>query len=169
MQDIFWIKSRAGGTPEETSPHLAIVLRPRGDDWLGDELIRMKQGGIDTVVSLLEPDEAEVLGLAKGAPLAAQVGMKFLSFPIPDTHVPPDIAAFREFVSALADRARAGERIGFHCRGSIGRATVTAACTLVQLGWQAKSALAAIEVARGCPVPDTDEQSAWILRYEARR
>jgi hypothetical protein len=45
---------------------------------------------------------------------------------------------------------------------------VTAACTLIELGWTAKDALAAIEAARGCVVPDTQEQEDWILRYKAK-
>ena len=107
MNDLFWIKGLAG----ESAPNLAIVLRPRGDDWLETELIRMKQRGIDTVVSLLEPEEADMLGLTEEQALAEKIGMQFLSFPIPDTHVPSDTAAFRGFVSGLADRARTGERI----------------------------------------------------------
>jgi protein-tyrosine phosphatase len=95
--------------------------------------------------------------------------LKFLSHPIPDTHIPQDRAAFRQFVAGLAARLRAGERIGVHCRGSIGRATVTAACTLIHLGWSPDAALEAIEVARGCPVPDTREQEGWILSYKAKR
>jgi len=55
-----------------------------------------------------------------------------------------------------------------HCRGSIGRATVTAACTLIQLGRKPRAALAAIEAARGCAVPDTEEQRSWILSFEAK-
>jgi len=94
--------------------------------------------------------------------------MDFLSFPIPDHHVPPDPRAFRSFVAGLADRLRAGERLGVHCWGSIGRATVTAACALIELGWKPQAALAAVEAARGCQVPDTPEQEEWILRYEAR-
>jgi protein-tyrosine phosphatase len=68
----------------------------------------------------------------------------------------------------LASRLRAGEHIGVHCRGSVGRATVTAACTLVELGWAPNAALAAIEAARGCPIPDTDEQEFWILNYRKK-
>jgi protein-tyrosine phosphatase len=164
VNDLFWIKGLAG----ESAPNLAIVLRPRGDDWLETELIRMKQRGIDTVVSLLEPEEADMLGLTEEQALAEKIGMQFLSFPIPDTHVPSDTAAFRGFVSGLADRAHTGERIGIHCRGSIGRATVTAACTLAHLGWKPRAALEAVETARGCAVPDTQEQQGWILRYEAQ-
>jgi hypothetical protein len=39
VNDIFWIQ----GDPPAS---LAIVLRPRGGDWLEEELLRMKYGGI---------------------------------------------------------------------------------------------------------------------------
>jgi protein-tyrosine phosphatase len=161
MNDIFWVNG-------ETSSGLAIVLRPRGEDWLEDELHRIKRGGIHTLVSLLEQDEAAELGLSEESSVAAQIGMSFLSFPIPDRHIPPDIPAFRAFVAQLASRLRQGELVGVHCQGSIGRSTVTAACTLIELGWTAAGALTAIEAARGCPVPDTPEQRDWILHYEAQ-
>jgi protein-tyrosine phosphatase len=161
MSDICWIE----GNPPVM---LAIVLRPRGGEWLGDELARMKRGGIQTLVSLLEEEEAGWLGLAEEPELAARAGMDFVSFPIPDTQVPPNRAAFRQFVVELANRLRHGERIGVHCRGSIGRSTITAAATLIHMGWKADAALAAIQQARGCPVPDTVEQKRWILAYEAR-
>ncbi len=147
---------------------LAIVLCPRGDDLLGDELLRIKQSGIQTLVSMLESWEADSLGLTEEGALAARLGLDFLSYPIPDTHVPKNSASFRAFVSGLADRLRTGERIGIHCRGSIGRATVAAACTLIKLGWQPKVALLAVETARCCPVPDTAEQEGFILRYRAQ-
>jgi protein-tyrosine phosphatase len=161
MDEIFWIKG-------DSSPLLAVVLRPRGDDWLAGELRRMKQRGIQTLVSLLEVDEAAVLGLAEEGPVAERLGMQFLSYPIPDVHVPPDLDSFRSFVEGLASRLEAGTHVGVHCRGSIGRATVTAACALIHLGWQPQAALEAIEKARGLAVPDTQEQEAWILRYQAR-
>lgn len=161
MDDVFWIK----GNPPVG---LAVVLRPRGDDWLSDELLRYKSSGVEVLVSLLEPSEATWLGLRDEGPLAEAAGMHFLSFPILDVHVPHDVASFRAFVENLADRIRAGERIGVHCRGSIGRSTVTAACTLIHLGWSAKDAVRAIQAARGCEVPDTEEQLRWILRYKAQ-
>jgi protein-tyrosine phosphatase len=161
MSDICWIE----GNPPAT---LAIVLRPRGGEWLGDALAQMRRGGIQTLVSLLEEEEAGWLGLENEPALAEQVGMEFVSFPIPDTQIPPDRPAFRQFVTGLANRLRHGERIGVHCRGSIGRSTVVAATTLIHLGWKPDVALAAIAKARGCPVPDTEEQRHWILAYEAR-
>jgi len=144
------------------------VLCPIGNDELQDELLRMKQDGIETLVSLLEKDEAEMLGLAEEGRLAQQVGLQFLSHPIPDTQIPPGIPAFNRFIADLANRLHVNEHIGVHCRGSIGRATVTAACTLIHLGWAPKTALAAIALARGCAVPDTQEQKDWVLRYKAK-
>lgn len=160
MNEIFWINGAE-------LPHLAIVLRPRGE-WLESELRQLKESGIQTLVSLLEPFEAELLGLDKEPAVAARVGLEFLSHPIPDTHVPPDVSGFRQFVSGIADRLAKGEKVGVHCRGSIGRATVTAASALIHLGWTPSAALSAIERARGVPIPDTPEQEQWILRYRLR-
>src|SRR5215469_814139 len=95
VSEIFWIE----GNP---SPGLAIVARPQGDDWLEDELRGIKQGGIDTVVSLLEPHEAEFLGLAEEQAAAEQAGLQFLSYPIPDGRVPSSTPGFRAFVRGIA-------------------------------------------------------------------
>jgi protein-tyrosine phosphatase len=161
MSDVFWID----GNPPAS---LAIVLCPHGDSWLKDGLLYIRRSGVDTLVSLLETQEAAWLGLAKEGALAEEAGMQFLSYPIPDVHVPPDVSSFRLFVTGLAARLRAGERIGLHCRGSIGRAPLTAACTLIHLGWTAMAALVAIQAARGSMIPDTEEQMCWILQYKAQ-
>jgi protein-tyrosine phosphatase len=159
VSEIFWIE----GDP---APGLAIVARPRGDDRLEDELRLIRQGGIDTIVSLLEPFEADVLGLAEEQATAARVGLQFSSYPIRDGSIPPNMAAFRVFVRGIADRLAAGEHVGVHCRGSIGRATITAACALIHRGWKARDALEAIAIARGYAVPDTLAQEDWILAYK---
>ncbi len=161
MDEVRWIDAGP-------ATRLAVVLRPRGGDWLRNDLQLFRESGVETLVSLLEPEEAAWLGLAEEREMAGEVGLEFLSHPIRDTRVPPDAAAFRQFVDGLANRLKMGEKIGVHCRGSIGRATVTAACTLAHLGWKPAGALAAIERARRCPVPDTEEQREWILNYRAR-
>lgn len=159
MSEIFWI---------ETSPKvpLAIVRCPRGDAMLKPDLIELKEGGIDTVISLLEKDEASWMGLAEEAAVAEELGMQFQSFPIPDANIPMNPGEFRALVSDLAERLAAGEQIGVHCRGCIGRSTVLAASVLIQVGIEPEIALVAIEQARGCAVPDTPVQERWILQYE---
>jgi protein-tyrosine phosphatase len=161
VNEVFWIE----GNPPVA---LAIVLCPRGGSILKDELREIARSGVRVLVSLLEPDEAHWLGLAEEGALAGELGMHFISYPIQDVHVPANVPTFRKFVSGLADRLRAGERIGMHCRGSIGRAPLTAACTLIHLGWDAQDALAAIRAARGYEIPDTTEQLRWILKYKAQ-
>jgi protein-tyrosine phosphatase len=162
MKDVFWIE-------DEMSGALAIVLRPRGNDWLEDELKRLRENRVETLVSMLEEWEADSLGLSDERKLADQIGLNFLSYPIPDRQTPAEIASFRKFIAELSNRLNAGEHIGIHCRGSIGRASIAAACALINTGWTANAALAAIERARGCPIPDTTEQKEWIIRFEAGR
>ncbi|HEY1209859.1 MAG TPA: hypothetical protein VGE85_10860 [Terracidiphilus sp.] len=161
MKDIFWIK----GDPLAS---LAIVLRPRGDAMLESELLRLKRNGIQTLVSLLEHREADTLGLADEGPAAVHVGLSFLSYPLSYECVPMEMDSFRHFVAGLAKRLRAGESVGVHCQGSIGRSTIVVACILIHLGWQPEVALEAIEAARGVPVPDTQKQAEWILSYSAQ-
>lgn len=159
MNDILWINSNP-------PVRLAIVLRPRGGEWLRDEMQRIKQAGVQTLVSMLEPQEAEFLGLADEGRIAEEICLPFLNYPIPDTKVPHDVPHFRAFVSGLADRLRSGESVGVHCRGCIGRATIVAACILMHIGLKPMDAVVAVEAARGCTVPDNSEQLEWILRYK---
>ena len=176
MIGVYWIygPSNAAQTGAPPAPlplaplSLAVVLCPRGGRHLADELAHLKHCGIQTLVSLLSEDQVDILDLGMEPVLARQLGMQFLHHPLPDHEIPPDIHAFRAFVGDLARRIRAGEHIGLHCWGSIGRAVVTAACTLIHLGWSPGKALAAVEDARGLPVPDTEEQERWILNYRAR-
>jgi protein-tyrosine phosphatase len=165
MKEIFWITPPAAGSPGSVAPRLAIVLRPRGGQFLRSELMKFKEAGIKILVSLMEPKEAVVFGLAEEPEIAEELGLMFLPFPIRDHTVPRDLVPFHGFVQDLAERLKAGRAVGIHCQGSIGRAAVTAACTLIHLGWKPSVALAAIQEARGCPV-DTQEQEEWILRYK---
>ena len=158
VSEIYWLGTR----PKIT---LAVVSCPRGDEKLKSDLFELKSAGIDTVVSMLEPDEAAWLGLADEGRLAEDLGLSFISYPIPDANVPSDPKMFERFIADLARRVIAGENVGVHCRGCIGRSTVATACTLIQLGFTVHTALAAVQAARGCAVPDTLEQERWILHY----
>ena len=155
MQAAYWIV-------HEASTKLAIVPRPRGGDWLEDDLRALQREGTDIVVSLLTTAEEEELGLIDEGKVCERIGMRFYNFPIPDRTTPQDSSGFRQFTQELSSMVIRGQAIGIHCRGSIGRATLTAAGILICQGWKAKSALQAIEAARGCPVPDTEEQRQWI-------
>lgn len=160
MKEIFWIR-------HAEPPKLAIVERPRGDDRLEGDLIDMKDRGIGVLVSHLNADEAAMLGLEAEQELAKALGLQFVSYPILDGRTPPDRTSFRQFILQLVNAVQSGRGVGVHCRGSIGRSTVTTAAVLIELGWDADEALELIEAARGWRVPDTAEQRDWIRQYAA--
>jgi protein-tyrosine phosphatase len=159
--------SETGGPAEQVPIPLAIVLCPRGGRALYADLLKLRRAGIDVLVSMLSDDQVDMLELKEEALTAKRLGMDFLHHPVPDHQIPGNPRAFRAFVDALAQRLRDGHRIGIHCWGSIGRAPLTTACTLIHLGWKPQAALAAIESARGCEVPETKEQKQWVLNYKA--
>jgi protein-tyrosine phosphatase len=160
MKSVWWVE-------EGQNPRVAIVARPRGGEWLEDDLTAMKNAGIDVVVSLLREDEAEELGLADEATTAERLGMRFISYPIPDRCTPQDGSGFRRLVSELAELVKEGHRVGAHCRACIGRSTVLTSSVLIALGVDPEDALLRIEAARECFVPDTPEQREWILQFRA--
>jgi protein-tyrosine phosphatase len=162
MKDIYWIR-------HDERPRLAIVARPRGDDWLETDLANLKRGGIEVLISLLTPEEALDLGLRAESELASQAGIEFISYPILDRTTPAGEDSFRRLIARLAEAVQMGKRVGVHCRASIGRSSVTTAAVLIHLGGRPVEALAMIEEARGCHVPDTVEQLDWILSFEPER
>ena len=147
------------------TPRLAIMARPRAGDWLEDEIAHWKRSGVGIVVSLLEREEIDDLGLKMEARLCEESGILYLSFPIPDRGVPSDGNAAMRFA---ADVLSASKPIAIHCRAGIGRSSIMAAAVLISSGISAEAALSAIGAARRLPIPDTDAQRAWVLNLEKR-
>ena len=141
---------------------ISIVARPRGNEWLCDEVSAFSREGIDTLVSMLTDEEAVDLGLEQEAAECIASGIQFVNMAIPDRSVPSDSGAFLRRVERLAKLVRGGRHVAVHCRASIGRSSLLAACLLIRLGWNASAAFEAIEIARGCRVPDTLEQRRWV-------
>jgi protein-tyrosine phosphatase len=156
--DLYWIPLDAPG-------RLAITARPRGNDWLADEVAGWKRAGIGTVVSLLEPDEAAELGLADEATETANQGIRLIPLPMPDRAVPPDQTVVDAVVAELVQELTDGGRVAVHCRQGIGRSALLAIVVLKELGMTTDEAIRRVSAARGRPVPETSEQVEWIARY----
>ena len=144
---------------------LALASRPRGGDWLEDEMAAWRRSGIDTVLSLLTPDEEQDLDLEQEARDVKSRGMRFVTLPIPDRQVPSSESE----VSAVLDRIdadlSAGKKVVVHCRQGVGRSGLVAACLLLAKGVSPETAIKTISAARGTPVPETAEQRRWIDHY----
>ena len=66
---------------------LALSARPRGGEWLPEELANWRQAGIQSVLSLLTSSEEKDLDLGGEAGQVKGAGMEFLSLPIADREV----------------------------------------------------------------------------------
>lgn len=154
---IYWIEA-----PEPR--RLAVMPRPRGGDWLEDELKGLRSDGVDVLVSLLEPHEVAELDLTSEAPLCAASGLEFLSHPIPDRGVPASTVKAADFIRDLHRRVQEGKRTAVHCRAGIGRSGLVAAGVLVLQGLPLVETLKLLEKARGLPMPETPDQRRWLER-----
>lgn len=155
---MYWIDGNFPG-------RIAILPRPRGGDWLDGEIRGWKRGGIDTVVSLLTPDEVADLDLADEAARCRAHGIEFLSLPVPDRGVPESVQDMADLASRLAGQLADGRKVGVHCRQGIGRSALVIACVLVAAGVDPDTAFNTIAAARGYAVPETPEQRRWVLDH----
>ena len=154
---VYWI-------PGPWRGRLAVVTRPRGHDWLEDEIREWRDAGLDSVVSLLEGEEAEELGLAREQTFAEASGLSYLSFPIPDRGVPGSNAEAVAFLRTIRSEIEAGKSVAVHCRQGVGRSGLVAAGVLVTAGLRPEEALQRVSAARGETVPETPEQRSWVQR-----
>lgn len=155
------INAQTWWIPTNTRGRLGITPRPRGGDWLPDEISAWRRAGVDTVVSLLTPAEVEEFDLHDEPNEAQQQGLAFCSIPIQDRGV-PDITVL-EPLGWLRQALLDGKSVVVHCRQSIGRSAVLTALLLLSLGENPENVFSLITQARGRDVPDTVEQRDWTL------
>jgi protein-tyrosine phosphatase len=158
--ELYWIDGPWPG-------RLAISARPRGGDWLEDEIRAWRSAGLNAVVSLLMPDELDDLGLQRESEVCQKKGLEFLSLPIIDRSVPAldskTLNLFERIEAALAQ----GKKITVHCRQGIGRSGLVAASLVVARGTSPAVAIERVGKARRATVPETPEQRAWIDAFAA--
>ncbi len=126
---------------------------------------RLAEYGIETVVSLLQPMEATILGLAEEARLCAMTGMTLTSFPVPDHGTPQDKAAFAQLATSCHRQLQTGKTLAVHCFAGIGRTGLLSAAILMREGLQVDQALLKLSRARGVRMPETRAQIQWLHRY----
>jgi protein-tyrosine phosphatase len=157
---IYWIDGVAAG-------RLGIMARPRGGDWLRDEVAGWKSANVDLVLSLLEEEEIRDLGLEAEAELCRAAGIEYLSFPVRDFGVPESRCDAANLARAIAARISGRATVTIHCRGGIGRSALMAASVLIFCGINADAAFAMIALARGRDAPETPEQKRWVTSLAA--
>jgi protein-tyrosine phosphatase len=147
---------------------LALATRPRGGDWLRDDLADLGPEGVRTVVSCLTHDEELELGLEGESEAARAIGLEFLKLPITDQGTPDD-GVVEKAVSWINSLSAPLGKVAIHCRQALGRSPLVAAAVLVQRGMTATAAWETVARARGRSVPETEEQRLWLVGFAARQ
>jgi|SRR5579862_5248159 len=159
-QQLYWIDGPWPGK-------LAVGPRPRGGDWLKDDIAGWKRSDVDAVLSLLMPDEERDLDLHAEAAQVRTQGMSFTAFPIPDREIPNSESELAGVLEDVTRDLSAGRNVLVHCRQGIGRSGLVAACLLVKKGMSPGAAVDAVSAARGVSIPETAPQRDWIDHYAA--
>lgn len=77
LTPVFWIPTPAPG-------RVGIMARPRGHDWLEDEIAGLARQDVSALISLLTPAEQHELGLTEEGAICARQQIAYLSLPIGD-------------------------------------------------------------------------------------
>jgi protein-tyrosine phosphatase len=141
---------------------LAITARPRGGDWLNDEVNAWKAANVEVVASLLTPEEEETLNLKEEEKACVERGLVYRLFPMPDRGVPQSYENAISFIKVLEDDLVQGKTVAIHCRQGLGRSALISASLLVLSGLDPEAAVKRVSIARAAQVPETPEQLAWI-------
>lgn len=158
MTRLYWLNGPWQGK-------LALAARPRGGDWLEDEVAAWKRAGIGVVVSLLTSEEEKEFDLIQEGEQIRKGGLEFSSFAIADMHVPRSEAKLAQTLEHVTSRLASGKNVLVYCRQGIGRTGLIAACLLMKSGMSPGAAMEAVSAARGVAVPETAEQRDWLERF----
>lgn len=125
---------------------------------------------ISALVSLTEEHELKALGIERLSEMCLEEGIVLIRFPIRDVSLPSDPDQFYRLTGKLADRLKEGKPIAIHCKGGLGRAGMTAACTAVaategEIGGE--EAIHMVRRARKGTV-ETSEQESFVRSFAAK-
>lgn len=130
-----------------------VQARSVSGPWARDlaiDLDEVARWNAAAVVTLIEEHEMRAIKVTDlGAEVAAR-DMSWVHLPIVDVSTPDNAfdAAWQTIGEELRVLLRCGANVLLHCRGGLGRAGTIAARLLVELGWEADAAIAAVRKVR---------------------
>ncbi len=135
---------------------------------LETDLAGIRDWGGRALLTLVEPFELRLLGVAELGTRARVTGIEWWHLPVVDGAAPG--AAFEDAWgragSALQSHLDAGKRIVLHCHAGLGRSGAVAARLLIERGLAPADAIAAVRRARPGAI-QTPEQERWVEHMAA--
>ena len=130
---------------------------------LGIDLDAVKGWRADTVLSLIEDHEFEMLGVPELGEAVMACGVEWFHFPIRDVDIPEadDMGTWAAISAQMHATLERGGRALVHCRGGLGRAGTIAALLLIERGWSAHQAISDVREIRPGAI-ETAEQERWV-------
>lgn len=132
---------------------------------LARDLDLIGRSGARALVTLVEQDELDALGVAGLEGLIADAGIDWYHLPIVDFGVPDQRfeARWREHGPALRARLAEGQDIIIHCYAGLGRSGIVAARLLIDFGEPPERAIALVRRVRRGAIQNA-EQEAYVRR-----
>jgi protein-tyrosine phosphatase len=132
---------------------------------LGADLDAIVAWPAQTLVTLIEPHEFDLLSIPKLGEGARRRGLKWLHLPIRDVSTPSPAfeATWPGHSARLRDCLASGQSVVIHCRGGLGRAGMIAARLLVESGVGAEAAIERVRAVRPGAI-ETWAQEAWVRK-----
>lgn len=126
----------------------------------------IQEWGAAVIVTLMEQFEFVLLGVPHLGNVIQDAGIEWVHLPIRDVSVPNE--TFQKdwpgLAKTLQHRLSNNERILFHCRGGLGRTGLVAGLLLVDLGWDADTAINTVRDVRPGSI-ETIEQENYVRNY----
>ncbi len=154
MAEIYWVDATLPGK-------VGVCERPRGGNFLRDDMHHLRQLGVDVLVSALVDQEVERAWLLPAPEAATLAGIELVRIPTSNLGT-PNLEDVFPLLEQLAARVRDGHGVAAHCWAGVGRSPTIAASLLVLLGHEPEDAWTRITLARGRETPDTKEQTRWV-------
>lgn len=121
-----------------------------GPHWrdLDADAEQLRQLEVDVLLLLVEDHELQRCRATDIAEVLPRHGVELVRHPLVDLEVPKSGCAYRELITELLQRVRAGETLAIACRGGLDRTGMTSACLLRGAGLDADTAIDRVHRAR---------------------
>lgn len=144
----------------------SIYMMPKPDNTqLAKDIQFYQSQGINTVISLLLPEEIAKLGLTEEENMCTKHGIEFINFPVKDMDI-PNLEQLKAFNQQLKQKIEQGKSITIHCHGGRGRAGTVAITLMKEFGYTTEEATKLAQEGRQDKnVPVCDIQREFVKIY----